>query len=326
MYHTIKISELDQHTHRFLWRNMEDGRSPDTYVITSVSFGDKPAGAIASLALRKTAELHASHSPIAAKTIIKNSYVDDIFDSFESKNEAEKITTQIDEIVAKGGFSMKKWTISSSEDTHIRSLGDTASNGVEENTSKVLGVGWSPGDDTLQFKTKINFSSRKRNLYTEPNLTQQNVTSKVPASLTRRMILSMVNGIYDPMGLAAPFVVRAKIMLRMLTQANTGWDDAVSDRDRHNWINFFYEAFEMEHIKFPRSTKPPNALGSPILLIFSDASEDAYGACAYIRWEKPDGSYESRLLLAKSRLAPTKKITIPRLELNGAVLAARLKK
>ena len=140
------------------------------------------------------------------------------------------------------------------------------------------------------------------------------------------MILSVVNGLYDPLGLAAPFIVRAKIMLRFLVQSNNGWDDAVSDQERQNWIKFFYEAFELEHIRFPRSTKPTEAIGSPILVIFSDASEDAYGACAYVRWEKSGGDFESSPLVVKSRLAPTKKITIPRLELNGAVLAARLKK
>ena len=325
MYHTVKISELDQHTHRFLWRNMEDERCPDTYIITSVSFGDKPAGAIASLALRKTAELYADQSPVAAQTVIKNSYVDDIVDSFESHSEAENITSEIDTVIAKGGFSIKKWTLSSSEEASIRPLGDAASI-VADESSAVLGVVWNAATDNLQYRTKINFSSRKRNLYSQPNLTQQNVTSEVPSNLTRRMILSMVNGIYDPMGLAVPFVVQAKIMLRVLTQANTGWDDAVPDDERNRWVSFFYEAFEMEHIEFPRSTKPLNAVGAPILVIFSDASEDAYGACAYVRWRKLDGSYESRLLLAKSRLAPTKKITIPRLELNGALLAARLKK
>ena len=72
MYHTVKISQLDQHTHRFLWRNMQEDKQPDIYVITSVSFGDKPAGAIASLALRKTAELNSVISPFAAQTIIDN--------------------------------------------------------------------------------------------------------------------------------------------------------------------------------------------------------------------------------------------------------------
>ena len=49
MYHAIKMSLVDQHKHRFLWRN-EETDEPSTYVITSVSFGDKPSGNIATVA------------------------------------------------------------------------------------------------------------------------------------------------------------------------------------------------------------------------------------------------------------------------------------
>lgn len=57
MYHTVKTSELHQHTHRFLWRDMDSTREPDTYIIQRVSLGDKPSGTIATIALRKTAQM-----------------------------------------------------------------------------------------------------------------------------------------------------------------------------------------------------------------------------------------------------------------------------
>ena len=57
MYHTVKTSELDQYTHRFLWRDMDSTREPDTYIIQRVSFGDKPSGTIATIALRKMAQM-----------------------------------------------------------------------------------------------------------------------------------------------------------------------------------------------------------------------------------------------------------------------------
>ena len=52
MYHTVKTKPIDQHTHRFLWRDMDTTREPDTYIIQRVSFGDKPSGTIATVALR----------------------------------------------------------------------------------------------------------------------------------------------------------------------------------------------------------------------------------------------------------------------------------
>ena len=59
----------------------------------------------------------------------------------------------------------------------------------------------------------------------------------------------------------------------------------------------------------------------PTLCVFCDASEQAFGACVYIRWELDDGSYDVRFVTAKSRVAPLKELTLPRLELQAAVVA-----
>ena len=77
-------------------------------------------------------------------------------------------------------------------------------------------------------------------------------------------------------------------------------------------------------ISFHRCLTSPNAVGLPVLSVFSDASEDAFGACAYARWQLSDGKYDVRFIAAKSRVSPLKRMTIPRLELQGAVLASRL--
>lgn len=63
MYHTVKTKPIDQHTHRFLWRDMDTTREPDTYIIERVSFGDKPSGTIATVAQRKTAEMGRERYP-----------------------------------------------------------------------------------------------------------------------------------------------------------------------------------------------------------------------------------------------------------------------
>ena len=89
IYHAVKIDSIDQHTHRFLWRNMEIEREPCVYVITSVSFGDKPAGNIATLALRKTADMEKETYSKAANIIQNSTYMDDIIDSVDGLNEAK---------------------------------------------------------------------------------------------------------------------------------------------------------------------------------------------------------------------------------------------
>ena len=72
----------------------------------------------------------------------------------------------------------------------------------------------------------LNFSGRKRKLHTEPDIESHQVTERLPAKLTKGMILSQINSSYDPLGLAGPFTVRAKIMMRKLW---IGEEDPVSD-------------------------------------------------------------------------------------------------
>ena len=116
MYNTVKLSPEDQHTHRFLWRNMDDTRPPDHYALTSVPFGDRPSGAIAISALRLTAEMNKDSYPDATKAVLKDSYVDDILTSEESVKAAEALATSIDRVLESGGFAIKHWTISGSHD------------------------------------------------------------------------------------------------------------------------------------------------------------------------------------------------------------------
>ena len=92
------------------------------------------------------------------------------------------------------------------------------------------------------------------------------------------------------------------------------------------WKTLFQEMLSLNGISFNRSLMPPDAVSLPVLCVFSDASEDAFGACAYARWQLSNGKYDMRFIAAKSRVAPLKRLTIPRLELQGAVLASRLSK
>jgi hypothetical protein len=145
--------------------------------------------------------------------------------------------------------------------------------------------------------------------------------------LTKRMVLSQVNGIYDPMGLATPFTLKAKVLMRRLWLGGAkslGWDDPMPEFMRQEWIKFFIELFDMEKIKFRRCIKPKDAMGDPDLVMFSDGSDEAYGTCAYVRWNLSNGGFGSVLVAAKSRVNPVRKITIVRAELNGALLSKRL--
>ena len=318
MYHTIGISELDQHTHRFLWRNLQVEKQPATHIITAVSFGDRPAGAIASLALQKTAQMGEARYPQASFMIKKNTYMDDIVGSLDSNEDVERITTNIEEILKKGSFEIKEWITSySSAIVPLDNRHDVS--------SKVLGVVWDTQKDELRFQVRLNFSEKKRKIREGVDITLKSIEKDFPTILTRRMILSQVNGIYDPLGLATPYLVQAKLLLRELTVAKSGWDDSIPEIQRQEWLDFFRKMFSLDNISFNRSIKPDSAQGKPSLVLFSDASKQAFGACAYIRWMISNDEFECKLLMAKSKLAPRKELSMPRLELNGALLSARIR-
>ena len=142
--------------------------------------------------------------------------------------------------------------------------------------------------------------------------------------LTKHQILSQIARIFDPIGFAADFLIRTKIGMQRLWQRGLDWDQDLPDADHDKWIQLFKEMKELNKVSFKRCLTPSNAVGVPMLCIYCDASEEAFGACAYIRWQINDGTYNVRFIAAKSRVGPLKRLTIPRLELQAAVMGTRL--
>lgn len=320
MYHTVKTTVLDQHTHRFLWRDMVTDKAPDTYVIQRVSYGDKPSATIATMALRKTAKMGSEQYPDAAKIVKDNTYMDDIIESTTDLPNAQKLMQDIETLIIKDGFKLKEWVFSRDSSNGKKSIPNESNVATE----KVLGVNWDPIKDHLCFSAKLNFfSNGKRKVQKD----HPNNDSKLTPPLTKRMILSQVNSMYDPLGLAGPFTVRAKILMRHLwaNSEKLDWDDPIPEDNKQQWSAFFNELPEMNQVKFERCLKPSDAICNPVLIIFCDASEGAYGSCAYVRWQRQGGGFACNLIVSKNRLAPIKKMSIDKIELCGAVLSKRLK-
>ena len=228
MYHTIKISVLDQHTHRFLWRDLESGGPPDHYVLTSVTFGDRPSGAIATLALRQTALKFGGESPEVKDMIVNNTYVDDILHSTTSVDRAYDLIREAEEILCQGNFHIKYWVISGCHESH-------GFNVMESDVEKILGLKWKPKEDYFFFTVNVNFSPRIRKIRSGSSLKRWEVEAKFPEILTRRMVLSQIASLYDPLGFAVPVLLQAKILMRsMITRSHTGdneidWDDPLQN-------------------------------------------------------------------------------------------------
>ena len=258
MYHTVATTTLDHHTHRFLWRDMNSNKEPDTYVIQRVSFGDKPSGAIATVALRKTAEMSKDRYPKATEIILTNTYMDDIIESVDTESKAKQLTDDIENLLEQGGFKLKEWIYSG-----IQSNKNDEQVVIESHTTteKVLGVVWTPRTDEFTFKVQMTLSSpksKKKRASRRAASNGTNQTSQTSTGLTKRKILSQVNSIYDPLGLASPYTVRAKILMRQLWTSETkfDWDDPILETYAQEWKMFFDDLCEMSKMTTKRCIRP----------------------------------------------------------------------
>ena len=146
------------------------------------------------------------------------------------------------------------------------------------------------------------------------------------ALLTKRKILGIVNKPHDLMGFMSPIIIRLKAAYRDLFKVEPAldWDDVVSSEKQAEWTQLLGLLSSAKAVKFPRATRPKNAIGKPELVGYFDGSDNAYAAVIYYRWNLSDGSIEVRLACSNARVTPLKRISTPRAELNGAVLLTRL--
>ncbi|KAK9703668.1 Pao retrotransposon peptidase [Popillia japonica] len=122
-------------------------------------------------------------------------------------------------------------------------------------------------------------------------------------------------------------------MLQKLWMEKVAWDEVVPDSIAHTWEKLKKELVHLNSINimrrvtcndFTRIELHGFADASIELLGFADASESAYGACIYVRSIDCEGNVRVNLLCAKSKVAPVKSQTMPRLELCGALTLSRL--
>lgn len=173
---------------------------------------------------------------------------------------------------------------------------------------------WNYVTDEFSFKVKLDLL----------RMTDRSIHLGV--KMTKRTLLSQVARFYNPIGFAAAFVIRAKISMQELWQIGLDWDDELPDDVQERWIQLFKEMQELDKIGFKRCLVPSKSSELPVLCVFSDAPQEAFGACAYKRQRRNEDTYSVNFVAAKSRVASLKQLTIPRLELQAAVLASRLAK
>ena len=315
MFHQVRVREEDQPALSFLWRNLDQKKPPDVYQMMVVIFGAKCSPTLANHVLLRTAEEHqvdTAESRAAVSAVRNNFYMDDLLVSVKDAETAKRLQKEVTEIVAKGGFRLTKWTSSSEEVLQQIPEEDRSAAGLDlaclgQGTQRALGCVWRPASDVLGVQV---------------------ATADVPA--TKRGVLSKLSMIFDPLGVVSPFVLRAKLLVQHLWRMKHDWDCQLSGDMLTAWESWLSEMPHLEAIEIPRCYKTGVPRASEVtrreLHIFCDASEQAFGAVAYLRMSCADGTHSASFVMSRTRLAPLKQLTIVRLELQAAVLGVRLAK
>lgn len=142
---------------------------------------------------------------------------------------------------------------------------------------------------------------------------------------TKRILLSEIASLYDPLGWIAPVIIKTKQLLQETWPLQLKWDDVLPDNITNEWNKVKRELKIIENISIPRWVHTTRETKS-YLIGFCDASEQAYAAAIYVKTINNRNEVNVSLLIAKSKVAPLKQLTIPKLELCGALLLARLAK
>ena len=320
MYHQVETTLVERHLRRLLWRHLDTSAEFKCYGIETVNFGDRPAAAIVTIAVRRTAEIYKDVNPTAARAIIDDIYMDDIVTGADNKEKTDSLKEGISKILPKGGFKEKGFVMSGDTlDEALKLLGSGE-------LGRVLGMGWEPGGDVFKVKVRINITVKLQSGKKERDLEREEIPSIIKIKITLRMLVSVTNSCYDPIGLLVAITVCMKIGLRRLytREKKFTWDEELPEDVKKEWIQILLKVKDAEKITFKRCIKPVNARGNPDLIICNDGSELSMCATAHVRWECEDGSIKCQLWTAKSRVTPLRRQTIPRSEMQSAVMGTRL--
>lgn len=298
----IELKPKDRDYVRFLWWASDE--SIEVFRHTRVVFGVTSSpfllGAVISYHLSKAP---AEEQAIAEK-LKKSFYVDNCVASVDTVRELEYFVKKSRYIFEQAKMDLRKWTFGPCTEipkTVWERL--NISSEVVEDPVSVLGLQWNRTDDTLS----IVFGDA-------PEL----------QNLTKRNILSIVQGVYDPLGFLSPVLLPAKLMVQELWAEKSDWDSPLREELRERFQRWYRELQILTNFRVPRRVGYGNR-NSWSMHTFCDSSRNAYATVIFLRCEVV-GQVHVNFLISKSRVAPLKRVTIPRLELLACLLGARLSK
>ncbi|XP_073961934.1 uncharacterized protein [Choristoneura fumiferana] len=308
MYRQVKVTEEDADFQRILWRENSNEVLKE-YKLLRVTFGTACAPYLAVKALQQVAIDHGKDYPMASERVLKDFYMDDLMTGCMTVDEGVQVYKEMNELLGKAGFELQKWTSNSNQLIKAMKLQNNEKEIEDElkikhdEIIKILGLTWNRNSDDFQYSVKL---------------------PPMKKLATKRTIISDISRLYDPLGWVAPSIILAKVMIQKLWLTGLGWDEDVPCKLLQEWSTYREELSELTKVHIPRWLGIVNKNSEIELHGFCDASKMAYAAVVYARIVDKDDNITVSLVTAKTRVAPIKQVSIPRLELCGAVMLTRL--
>ena len=309
MFHQVRLPETDSNALRFLWKpDLSKPGPPEVYKMQVHIFGATDSPCCVNYALQQAAMDTVNDEELQAKqTVLENFYVDDMLKSVDDVKTAVDLVHNITNLLGRKGFTLTKWMSSSKE--VLSQIQQTSKSHPELNldldnlpVQRTLGVCWDVQNDRFFF----------------------NINRK-PDVATKRTIVSTVSSVFDPLGFLAPFTFRAKCFIQDLWQEHINWDDVISEELQQKWAEWLNDLPNLSQFQMPRYFGIPAVSAHLELHSFCDASELGFAAVTYLRIENGPDDVSCSFVAAKTHVAPRKQVlTIPKLELQGAVMSTRL--
>ncbi|CAL1671962.1 unnamed protein product [Lasius platythorax] len=305
MYRQVCVDDSQTHYQRILWRT-NPHEEIETFELKTVTYGTASASYLATRALEETAKAEKTNFPLGAASILSDFYVDDLLTGDNNLDKAIKTRDEIIAALSKGGFKLRKWISNSSKLLQGLRSSETSESVLVLNKGeqhKTLGLHWHASLDLLQYDVTRTTSAR---------------------SVTKISILANIARIFYPLGLLGPIIVTGRILLQRLWILKLDWDETVPLEIETRWRTYEAQLSLLNTLKILRRVVASSQTNVIELHGFCDASLDAYGAAIYIKSIDHKGHGEARLLCARSRVAPVKTITLPRMEFCAAHMLALL--
>lgn len=308
MFHQFFVAPQSRNFLKFLWWEGGDlDREPKEYRMAVHLFGAASSPGCANFGLKHLAQQQRANLPSASNFVENNFYVDDGLASVPTVEDAKRLIVESQELCKRGGLHLHKFNSNKEEvlDCVERSERATTTDPLEldpTTSEHVLGIQWCRKNDTFSFSVGLKAQSE-----------------------SRRGVLSVIASVYDPLGFIAPFILCGKHILQELCIRGIGWDDPLPEDVKPRWEKWINGLHNLKEITIPRCYHPHDFqnLVQVELHHFSDASSMGYGACSYLRYVN-ENKVHCSLVIAKARVAPTKVVSIPRLELTAAAVSTKI--